>query len=81
MEGASKAQNRKRIAFKLTGMSCANCAAIVSKALENKPGIYEIKVSYMMDTAYIYYNPKEISETEIKKLLEKTGYKVVFRKS
>jgi hypothetical protein len=49
--------------------------------LENRSGIYEINVSYLMDTAYIDYNPEEISEAAIKKLLEKTGYKVVFRKS
>jgi copper chaperone CopZ len=81
MDYSSKTQNRKRIAFKLLGMSCASCAVIVGKALENRSGIYEINVSYLMDTAYIDYNPEEISEAAIKKLLEKTGYKVVFRKS
>jgi copper chaperone CopZ len=80
MAHSDKGQNRKRIAFTLLGMSCATCAAIVGKALENKKGIYEINVSYLLDTAYIDYNPEEISEEDIKKLLEKTGYKIVFRK-
>lgn len=81
MDYSSKTQNRKRIAFKLLGMSCASCAAIIGRALENRQGIYAINVSYMTDTAYIDYNPEEISKDAIKKLLEKTGYKVVFRKS
>lgn len=62
-------------------MSCAECELIVNKALKNKRGIHGVNTSYLLDTVYVDYDPKEISEEEIKKLVEKLGYKVVCRKA
>jgi len=71
--------SRQRIAFRVLGMDCASCTSIIGKALKNKPGIYDVEVSYMTETAYIDFDPEQIDASRIENALRKSGYEVVRR--
>ncbi len=55
-------------------MDCASCASIAERALKGAKGIKSIGINYMMDTAYVEYNTKEVDEDSIKKAIKKAGY-------
>jgi len=57
-------------------MHCASCASNIEKSLRKIGGVKEVSVSLMMKKGYIE-SDKKIDEKEIKKAVEKVGYKVV----
>lgn len=60
--------------FKINGMTCNSCATLIEKSLEKK--VDNVKVSYSNSNAKISYDPKKISEEEIKKIIKDKGYSV-----
>jgi Cu+-exporting ATPase len=66
----------KTITFKITGMTCASCAAILQKAFKDDKRIIEANVNIVTDKAQIAFDPEKISEKEIHDIVYKTGYGV-----
>ena len=64
--------------FKIEGMHCNSCSQLIENALRDK-GI-KAEVSYAEGRAEIEFNPEKISETEIKKIVNKLGYAVLAEK-
>ena len=62
--------------LKIEGMMCGHCEARVKKLLEAQPQIDEAIVSHVSGTATIKLN-SEISDAELKALIENDGYKVI----
>ncbi|EAX48195.1 ATPase, P-type (transporting), HAD superfamily, subfamily IC [Thermosinus carboxydivorans Nor1] len=60
--------------FKITGMSCAACARRIEKGLAAMPGVYSAVVNLAMEKATVEFNPGELSETEVKALVERLGF-------
>ena len=60
----------------IEGMMCGHCEARVKKLLEAQPQIDEAIVSHVSGTATIKLN-SEISDAELKALIENDGYKVI----
>jgi len=56
-------------------MHCASCSATIENALKKEKGIFSINVNLASEKAYLDYNPVEIDVSEIKKIIEKLGYK------
>ena len=55
-------------------MDCASCARFAERALEGKEGIKSIGVNFLMDAAYVEFDPVKISEVSIKEAIKKAGY-------
>jgi len=60
--------------LKVNGMTCDGCATHLQNELEKKAGIVEKEVSFPKQTAVVTYDPDKISEAEIIKAIEETGY-------
>ncbi len=56
------------------GMSCASCAARVSKTLNSQHGVYEANVNYAAATAQVVYNPEECSAADLRVAVREAGY-------
>lgn len=72
----SKEQRKMKKTVKIEGMMCGHCEARIKKLLEGLPQVDEAKVSHVSGTAELSLN-SDISDAEIKQLIEADGYKVV----
>lgn len=68
----------KKWGFEVGKMWCPSCAQLICLALERQKGVTRAVVDYVTDLALVEYNPKEISEEEIQKIIESLGYQVSF---
>lgn len=62
--------------IKVEGMMCMHCVAHVKEALESLKGVETVEVSLEKNEAVIT-SKKDIKDKDIKKVIEKAGYKVV----
>lgn len=67
-----------RAFFKIVGMYCITCKPIVEKqSKKNETGIKKIDIEYMTNNVVVDFDPFLINTGEIKKRLERSGYKFV----
>ena len=65
----------------LIGMHCASCALTIEKALQDTPGVVSAVVNLARETAAVVYNHEIVSESSLKKTVEKAGFQAVVRGS
>lgn len=63
--------------LKVTGMSCAGCAAGLEKRLTALAGTHEASVNFALSSADLLYDQKKLSTSEISAAVEDAGYAVV----
>ena len=63
--------------FKVVGMYCISCKPIVEKQLRDEKAVKKIDIDYMTDSVIVEFDPSLITKEEIKKRLERSGYKFV----
>lgn len=68
----------KKIKLKIEGMHCSSCAMDIDGQLEDN-GVLESRTSYAKSITEVEFNPNDISEERIIKIIEKTGYKAVLQ--
>lgn len=61
----------------IKGMQCASCVQTIEKALLQLRGETKTVVNLAIEKVRLEYMPSEISFDEIKKTIEKTGYRVL----
>ena len=61
----------------VTGMTCANCEATVSKGLAKLPGVLEANVNLATERARVTYVPGEVTRREMVQQIKRIGYGVV----
>ncbi len=66
----------KKIKLKIQGMHCASCASNVERALKKVRGIKSATVSLMTNKCFVECEDNADVE-EMKKVVDKMGYKVV----
>ncbi len=66
----------KKIKLKIQGMHCASCASNVERALKKIKGVNEANVSLMTNKCFVEAEDGASVE-EMKKAIDKMGYKVV----
>ena len=66
----------KTIKLNVKGMHCSSCEMLVKESLEETAGIQNAELSHKEGTATVSYDETKISEKEIKKIIQKEGYKV-----
>lgn len=65
----------KKIKLTIEGMHCASCASNVERSLKKVKGVKEASVSIMTKKAIIE-TEENVNQDEIKKAVEKTGFKL-----
>src|SRR5690606_24987070 len=58
----------------ITGMTCANCAATVERALRRTGGVSGADVSYASERATVRYDPSSVTPDELVRSVERVGY-------
>jgi Cu+-exporting ATPase len=65
----------KKITIPITGMSCANCAMTIERALKKKvPGVKGASVNFANERAFVEYLPSVTDIDKIVAAIEKAGY-------
>ncbi|MGH9803700.1 MAG: heavy-metal-associated domain-containing protein [Candidatus Acidiferrales bacterium] len=73
--GSTLAANEARAEFKVTGMSCGACAKGVEARVADLKGVKSATVSYEESSATVVYDDETVTAEEIKKTIEKSGFK------
>jgi len=63
-----------KVDLKITGMSCAACAARIEKKLNSLPGVKKANVNLATEKATVEYNAAEIKISEMIKAVQTLGY-------
>jgi P-type Cu+ transporter len=66
----------KKIIFKISGMTCASCAASNEKELAKTTGIISANVNIASEKALVEYDGEKISPQEIEKIILANGYEI-----
>ena len=69
--------NVEKALFRIVGMYCVSCKPVVENQLKGEKGIKKIDIDYMTDSVIVEFDPVLITKEQIKKKLEKSGYKFV----
>lgn len=70
----------KEITIKVEGMTCGGCAASLTKALKDTPGVLDAKASYEKGEAWIKYDDRKITVAKLREVINRTGFKAVEEK-
>ena len=63
--------------LKIEGMTCAACAKSVERVTKKLDGVIEANVNYATEKLNISYEPSKVRVSDIKKAVEKAGYKAL----
>ena len=63
--------------LKIEGMTCAACAKSVERVTKKLDGVIESNVNYATEKLNISYEPSKVRVSDIKKAVEKAGYKAL----
>lgn len=63
--------------FDIEGMTCAACARAVERAANKLDGVTEANVNLATEKLSISYEPSKVNISDIKKAVEKAGYKAL----
>lgn len=55
-------------------IECAGCAKSIERALTRRIGVDDVRVDVAAKTVDVQYNPGEIAESDIKRLLSMLGF-------
>lgn len=76
-EDARTEATTEKAVIGITGMHCAGCVASVEKSLKNVEGVSSAVVNLTLEKAYIDFDPEQATAEDLKKAIEKTGYRAV----
>lgn len=68
---------RDEISLTIGGMHCATCAITVQDALKELPGVRDARVNFALGKATVEYDSATASESDLKRAVEGSGYKVL----
>lgn len=63
--------------IKISGMSCAACAARIEKGLSRLPGVQTANVNFAMERATVEYDDTQTDSAQMEGVVEKLGYSVI----
>jgi len=66
-----------KVEMAISGMACAGCSSAVEKALSRLDGVANAKVDLARKIAYVDYDPAKLTLQDLKKAVERAGYKVI----
>jgi len=63
--------------YHIEGMHCASCAVLINKILSKQKGVVSANANFGSEKLIVQFNPDEISEEKIAKLVKDLGYILV----
>ena len=76
--GISKEGEKTRdLSLKISGMTCASCAATIEKALRKLEGVKSANVNLATEKATVEYLPELVSILDLRKAVQDVGYAVI----
>jgi Cu+-exporting ATPase len=66
----------KKTDFQVTGMHCASCASLITRAVQKKKGIENVNVNYGAGKATVSYDDSVINDQQIAEVIKSKGYGV-----
>jgi len=60
--------------FKITGMHCASCSAIITRALQKVPGVISAQVNYGTEKATVDFDPNLADDGKLISAIQEKGY-------
>jgi Cu+-exporting ATPase len=63
-----------QVTIGVEGMTCAACSARVERSMNKQDGVYTATVNLLANKATILFDSESISQAEMMKVIEKTGY-------
>jgi len=73
--------HRKKIELKISGMTCAMCAATIEKSLLNLDGVVDAQVNLGNESVAIEYDFLKIKFTDLDKAIRNAGYQIINEKT
>ena len=67
----------QKIILPVSGMTCANCAMNIERAVKKLDGIEQIAVNFATEQAAATFDPRKIKLSDIQDKIEASGFKVV----
>lgn len=67
----------EKIILHVEGMTCAHCEIAIKDAVRKLPGIKKVKASKRKKEVVAEYDPAQVSDDQIKKAIDDTGYRIV----
>jgi Cu+-exporting ATPase len=71
----------KKITILISGMHCASCASKIESSIKKMKGVKDANVNIATERATVKFNEKITSESKIKRVIERLGYKVIGKES
>ncbi|WP_207506134.1 heavy metal translocating P-type ATPase [Telluribacter humicola] len=69
--------NTLKVTLPVTGMTCAGCSASVESMLKHTAGVADAGVNFANQSAWVEYEPSEVSLPELDKVLQGVGYGLI----
>ncbi len=63
--------------FPVLGMSCANCARAVERALRQIPGVRQARVDLTREIVRVEYDPERMRFSDLSRAVERAGYRLL----
>ena len=73
---AREGEQTREISLKITGMSCASCAAKIEKALKGLEGVRRANANFATEKATVEYAPEIVTLVDLRKAVQDVGYGV-----
>lgn len=67
----------KKESIKISGMSCAACAARIEKGLNKLDGVKQANVNFAVEKATVEFDDKQINSEKFEETIQKLGYGVI----
>ena len=64
----------KKTIIKVSGMHCASCVTVLTKALTKTEGVKSANINFSTEKASIEYDPKILDERKLVDTIKKKGY-------
>ena len=65
----------KNIQLSISGMHCASCSTILTRALQKVPGVTEANVNYSTERGNVTYDPSKTKVEDLFAAVANKGYK------
>lgn len=75
MSPSSSEKNIEKITIKTKGMHCVSCERLIEESLKGIDGVIRVKSDYVSEKTMIEFDKNKTDINEIKKSIEKLGYK------
>jgi Cu+-exporting ATPase len=73
----AEALRERELVLPITGMTCANCAATVERALRKTEGVTEASVNFATERATVHVDASTTGLDELVAAVERVGFGVV----